>query len=374
MNTSLVMGTHIDFDRGIQKYGSIEQMPQYPVMKRFAKEGQVTIFSIDHHNHTESLPKNCSHYQIPNKLLFMLFSWLIVGIVSRSQSKDVIYYFSASSIFALPFANRISGAKTILFYGCMLWSSGQDYSQYAKKSMSVKQVFYYMIEWFSLRYVDYVIKGSHEIDFILKNSLFAGKELPVAKGIKPMIPDNNQKKNMKRIIFVGWLEPIKNPLLLVDAFCHHVKDKEAELVFCGEGSLRGMCETIAYFDERVSFLGQRNDIREQLSKSAVFVNCSLYEAHSDAIIEAMMVGLPVIASDVGGNPDIIEHGLTGLIFENNDSQMLAEYINYFINSPHDIEKMGEIAREIATKRYDINKNLDMIIKILKKDNQERKVG
>lgn len=363
INTALVMGTHIDFRRGTTKYGSIGQMPQYPVMKRFAKEGQVTVFSIDKKDYSDRLPDNCFHYQIPNKLLFMLFSWLIIGLVARSRGIDYIYYHSASSMFALPFANKLSGAKSILFYGCMLWSSGQGYNP--KGKTTVKELLLFMFEEQALRFVDYAIASSPQIHTILALSSFRGKILPIEKGVRNIKPEHRHKRNPKRIIFVGWLEPIKNPLLVISAFSKYVSDPDARLVVCGKGSMRFMCKCFTIFDKRIKLLGQRHDIPDQLAKSGIFVNCSTYEGHSDSIIEAMFSGLPVIASDVGGNSSIVRNGVTGRLFESGNHKQLGETINHFLENSFKAYCMGKDGKQLANKLYDINKNLNTLVKIMR---------
>jgi len=363
VNTAIIMGLHIDFKRGTKKYGSIQQMPQYPVMKRFAKEGQVTVFSIDKKDYTDRLPQNCFHYQIPNKLLFVMLSWLIVGLVTRKRGIKYIYYHSASSMFALPFANKISGAKSILFYGCMLWSSSQTYNP--KKILTTKQAFLYLFESLSLRYADYTIASSPDIKRMLQYSFFKGKILPIGKGVRKLKPKHRHKRDPKRIIFVGWLEPIKNPLLLVSAFSVYVSDPKATLVICGKGSLLPICSLIAKFDNRIKVLGQRYDIPDQLAKSGIFVNCSTYEGHSDSLIEAMFAGLPVIASDVGGNPSIVKNGITGRLFNSDNTQQLGNIINHLLENPFKAYCMGKDGKQLANKLYDINKNLNTLVKTMR---------
>ncbi len=349
----------------IKKYGSIEQSPQYPVMRRFAQEGKVTVFSIDKESYTKKLPRNCSHYQIPNKLLFIMLAWLIVGLVSKRESIKYLYYFSGSSMFALPFANRISGAKSILSYGCMLWSSGQNFDWERMYAPTLKETLLWLFERRALRYADFVIKGSQEMNAMLVYSSFKGKELDICKGVRSIKPKNWPKRNPKRIIFVGWLEPIKDPCLLINAFTMHVKDSDARLVLCGDGNLMSDCELLSWFDKRVKLLGQRHDIPDQLQRSGIFVNCSRYEAHSDSIIEAMFRGLPVIASNIGGNPDIVVDGITGRLFQKGNAKELGDLINHLLENPFKAELMGKDGRRIAKKKYDLDKNLNKLVGMMK---------
>lgn len=360
MKTALVMGTHIDFERGIKKHGSVSQMPQYPVMKKFSKEGDVTVFSIDKTDFTHKLPDRCSHYRIPNKLLFILLSWLIVGLVSRKKEVDYLYYFSASSIFALPFANKLSGAKSILFYGCMLWSSGKGFDG----RITLRETVLRFFEERALGYVDYIIPSSKEINTFVGQSRFKGAILPIKKGVHFKRPSKKHKRDPKQIISVGWLEPIKDPLTLVTAFALHVKDPEAQLILCGDGSLYPNCRLFTIMDKRIKLLGQRDDIPDLLRQSGIFINSSLYEANSDAIAEAMNASLPIIATDVGGNPDYAVPGINGYLFMPRDEVALAKWINHLLENPFKQEMMGKSSK-VMSEEYNLEKNLNKLVKILK---------
>jgi glycosyltransferase involved in cell wall biosynthesis len=98
------------------------------------------------------------------------------------------------------------------------------------------------------------------------------------------------------IVSVARLEPQKNPRLLVDALpenCH--------LLLAGEGSLRPALEG----HPRVHLLGVRSDLPELLSSCDVFALASDWEGHPIAVMEAMAAGLPIVATSVGGVPEIV---------------------------------------------------------------------
>jgi glycosyltransferase involved in cell wall biosynthesis len=368
MRTGLVMGIHIDFERGIKKYGSVEKMPQYPVIERFSREGEATVFSIDKKNYTDHLPNGTEHISMnatgkASKVRYVLTSWLLIGLMARKRKTDYLYYFSGSSIYSLPFANRLSGAKSILFYGCMLWSSGQSF--YGQKKLTNREAFTYVFELFALRSADYIITGTSDIFDFLRYSFFKGQILPMRKFVPYRKPTNQFKRNPKRVIFVGHLEPIKDPITLITAFTNNVNDKDAELVLCGDGSLRLICETMSMFDSRIKVLGQRSDIPDQLAKAGIFVNCSLYEAQSDSLVEAMFSALPVIATDVGGNPDLVTHGTTGIVTEPGNPVKIGHWIKYFIENPEEARIMGEQGKNMAFSDFELNKNLEKLIEIMK---------
>lgn len=109
---------------------------------------------------------------------------------------------------------------------------------------------------------------------------------------------------------VGRLFPMKNHMMLVRAaFTVLDKYKNFKFVLIGDGPLRNelfqhVCNS--NYSEKILFLGTRFDIPEILNMSDIFVLPSLYEGFSLTIIEAMQCGLPVIASNVGGIPEIVD--------------------------------------------------------------------
>src|SRR6185369_6443075 len=76
----------------------------------------------------------------------------------------------------------------------------------------------------------------------------------------------------------------------------------------------------------VQLLGERNDIPELLANAGFFVSSSLTEGISLTLLEAMAVGLPVLATNVGGNPEIVDAGMTGRLVEPGNPQALADAI------------------------------------------------
>ncbi|MBU4185795.1 MAG: glycosyltransferase, partial [Proteobacteria bacterium] len=80
------------------------------------------------------------------------------------------------------------------------------------------------------------------------------------------------------------------------------------------------------------------------------------EGISNTILEAMATGLPVIATDVGGNPELVKHGHSGLLFPPGDCEALVDALNFYIEqNPHMIEIHGRNARERAVREFSLNR-------------------
>jgi sugar transferase (PEP-CTERM/EpsH1 system associated) len=137
------------------------------------------------------------------------------------------------------------------------------------------------------------------------------------------------RSNSGRIVIgsVGRLELVKNYALLIRAMAAMPPQLQCRLVLVGDGSERARLESLAMqlgVHERVEFAGHRDDVPHVLQGLDVFVLPSLSEGMSNTILEAMASGAAIVASDVGGNRELIEHGVTGLLFASNDVEQLIE--------------------------------------------------
>lgn len=141
---------------------------------------------------------------------------------------------------------------------------------------------------------------------------------------------------------VGRMAAVKNQQLLLEAFillCQRYPDRAAELglLLVGDGALRQSLEQraiAAKLQHAVIFAGNSNNVPLMLSQMQVFVLPSLAEGISNTILEAMASGLPVIASRVGGNPELLlpEHHSSHL-FESNNVEQLADCMALYIKQP-----------------------------------------
>ena len=96
--------------------------------------------------------------------------------------------------------------------------------------------------------------------------------------------------------------------------------------------------------ERIVLLGQRSDVREILSVSDVFLFATLHENLSNALLEAMSIGLPTIVTRVGGNPEVVRHGVTGYLVEPGDASAMARHLVGLQGDPMLRSRMGQAGR------------------------------
>ena len=106
-------------------------------------------------------------------------------------------------------------------------------------------------------------------------------------------------------------------------------------------------------------MGERKDTAELLRLMDLSILCSLREGFSNVILESMASGKPVIASNVGGNPEAIVEGATGFLFEPQDSDELAVKTIVLLKNKNLREQMGRTARERAEELFSITKMVEM---------------
>ena len=133
----------------------------------------------------------------------------------------------------------------------------------------------------------------------------------------------------------GRLHPQKNQHMLIDAMdIVHRTHPAVKCRIYGDGILRE--ELRSYIEKKnlaniVTLEGNRADIHEKLAECSLFVLTSEYEGLSNALIEAMMVGLPCISTDYPGADELITEGENGMLVNRRDPQMLAQVILQLVN-------------------------------------------
>ena len=152
----------------------------------------------------------------------------------------------------------------------------------------------------------------------------------------------------RRVGTVGRLVPEKNYPLLLHALA---TIPNIELVFVGDGPLRGELERQA--GPQAQFLGQRADIAKLLAGFDVFVLSSSTEGMSIALLEAMAAACPIVVTAVGGNTELIQHEVTGLIVPPDDATALRAAIERLLTDRVLSSRLGVAAREVARQRYSV---------------------
>lgn len=171
---------------------------------------------------------------------------------------------------------------------------------------------------------------------------------------------------------VGRLSKEKGHKHLIRA-CRFLKTKDWHLTLVGDGPLRKELEKSAKMldlQDKIEFVGEVADVRPYLEKMDIFVLPSVSEGLSLAIIEAAMAGKFIIATNVGGVPEIIRHKQTGLLFRPKNIEQLVRQLNWAIENKADVKNMARQLQKEVVEKFDINKIIfqyqDLYSKLRKK--------
>ena len=132
--------------------------------------------------------------------------------------------------------------------------------------------------------------------------------------------------------------------------------RDTTLVIVGDGPMRAELlrhRDAVTTDRRVRFVGARGDVAEILPHAKVFWNASEYEGQSNAVIEAMLAGLPVVASDIAGNRDLVDPGRTGFLVKVGDTADLARQTRVLLEDPERAAAMGIAGRERIQRDFTV---------------------
>lgn len=165
-------------------------------------------------------------------------------------------------------------------------------------------------------------------------------------------------------LFLGRIEPLKGVLTLLRA----CEDVDFEIRFAGRGPLLEECErTVAEKNiTNAKFLGFQTgeDFKRQLTQSRFIVLPS--ECHENcpmSILEAFSAGKPVVASNLGGIPELIDDGVDGFIFEAGNADQLASRMKQLIDDPEMAREMGKRGRAKVEERFSMEKHMQSLLGI-----------
>ena len=152
---------------------------------------------------------------------------------------------------------------------------------------------------------------------------------------------------------VGRMQTVKDQTMLAQAFVQalalapHLKTN-LRLVMVGDGPLRAQAQAVldqAGVGDLVWLPGERNDVADIMRGLHAFALSSLGEGISNTILEAMASALPVVATDVGGNADLVTQGETGFMTPPADAQGMAQQLVALANNPRQAQRMGQAGRQ-----------------------------
>ncbi len=164
-------------------------------------------------------------------------------------------------------------------------------------------------------------------------------------------------------IAVGRFDPQKNYRCMLEAFARVMQRKHrVRLVIVGNGSLRPTMEQFAEergISEKVRFLGIRKNVPHLMQAADALVMSSDWEGLPMVLLEAHASSLPVVATDVGGNREVVRDGETGFLVPPRDPEALAQAMLRLMDLPEEErQKMGMVARQHIEANFSLDRVVD----------------
>jgi glycosyltransferase involved in cell wall biosynthesis len=135
---------------------------------------------------------------------------------------------------------------------------------------------------------------------------------------------------------------------------------DLRLEIAGEGPCRDELDALSTelsLDDRVTLLGRISDVAGLLTRARMFALSSLTEGVSLTLLEAMGRGLPVVATSVGGNTEVVADGVTGLLVPPSRPDLLAAALSSLAADPHRATEMGRAGRRRVEERFDLGRTI-----------------
>jgi L-malate glycosyltransferase len=175
---------------------------------------------------------------------------------------------------------------------------------------------------------------------------------------KQCLKDRIASPNEKILVHTSNFRQVKRVTDTIRILEKVIKEIPVKLVLVGDGPDRSECERLArqlnLFDH-VKFLGKQDGLVEILNSSDIFLIPSQSESFGLSALEAMACGIPVVASSVGGLPELIRHNETGYIAEIGDIDRMSKYIIDLLTNEKKYDLFSKNSRERAVTLFDKNK-------------------
>lgn len=156
---------------------------------------------------------------------------------------------------------------------------------------------------------------------------------------------------------VSRLDPVKNQPMMLRGFKRFLEQcPDAWLLMVGDGPDRSKLEALAkdlQIDRRVIFTGFQTNPVDYLALLNIFLLSSFTEGTSMTLLEAMSLGIPAVTTNVGGNPEIVLNGQTGLLTPSSDEQAFADAVLQLWRNPEQAKVMAEASRERFMQQFSV---------------------
>ncbi len=280
--------------------------------------------------------------------LLLLF-WYIAQIIRFHP--QTVHPQSRDDFIAATFAGKLCGKRVVWTDHADLKYIWQNHTVWYKNPVG-------KLVYAASKYADHITLVSHNEQRLIEQALkhpLAKKYLVIHNGVneQPTSPIKRDPKDKKAIIFVATsrLVEAKGISELLTAFKRLAETTDARLWLLGEGPEEKRFKKQAESIPGVSFLGFPANALDYVAEADVFVHPSYNEGFSLSLVEAAMLGKPIIACNVGGNPEIVTDGENGCLVPVRDAQALYNAMLDLAAHLGKRKKYGDASRQIYQKRF-----------------------
>jgi glycosyltransferase involved in cell wall biosynthesis len=239
--------------------------------------------------------------------------------------------------------------------------------------VGARTLYYRAVEWLANRLTSLVIANSEAVrERVLRQErLSPGQVAVIHNGIDTRVfepPPEEQTRELRRALALDGRWPVvgvvanlidyKGLQYFLPAWASVVdRHRKAVVLLVGDGPLRGSLEARVRalgLDDAARFLGKRADVPALLALMDLVVHPSLEEGFSNAILEAMAAGKPVVATAVGGTPEAVTDGVTGRLVPARDAGALADAMLELLGSSEEPRRLGEAARRRVYEHFRVD--------------------
>ncbi len=240
--------------------------------------------------------------------------------------------------------------------------------------MGGEKKYFHYVEMITSFMVDHYVAVSESVKrYIIDKSRISDEKISVIyNGVNFKNQDDPHEQNVKipfkvenedrLLMTVGRLHVQKGHCYLIKAISKVQKEfPKVKLLVIGKGeeenNLKKLVKTLDLTD-KIVFIGLSSDIEKILAIAELFLLPSLWEGLPNALLEAMAAGKPVLATEVGGIPELVVRGETGILIPPRDSDVLATAIIDLLRNKLKAKDMGEAGRTRAEEHFSIQKMIE----------------
>ena len=293
----------------------------------------------------------------------------------KKEKVDIVHSNNWGTLLECVVARKIAGIRHLVHT-----QHGMDYGMEASRSKFHERV-RRLVKQIACRWITQVVAVSLQVKEMVMKEWHAppGKVTVINNGIyingkapsRQEIIKKRNKLGLKESDFVigsiGFFRPVKDFPTVIRSMAHIIeKVPQSKLVLIGDGESK---KEIEYEIERfhlwshIHLLGWRSDVKELFPTMDVFVSSSISEGISLSILEAMSSEIPVVATSVGGNPEIINDRKTGVLIPPRSPEMLADQIILLFEDLERRKTMGRHGRDRVEKKFSVKRMAGEYIKV-----------